>query len=139
MNNIEKILAEHGLKVTPQRIAVLKTLYKIKGHPTVEVIAREVRKKNPHIGMGTIYNVLDILLKKNIIEKVKTDGETMRFELRDERHHHLYCETSDKIEDYYDKQLDELIKGYLESKNIPNFTITDFSIQITGNFNDTKK
>jgi len=42
-------LIEKGLKVTPQRIAVLEAILEMSNHPTVENIIDSIRKEQPNI------------------------------------------------------------------------------------------
>lgn len=130
-------LTENNLKVTPQRIAVLEAILTLNNHPTADNIKDFIRKAHPNIAVGTVYKVLDILTEKNIISKVKTDNDVMRYDGILEKHHHLYCEESDRIEDFYDEGLNKMIDGYFRRKKIPNFKIEDIKLQIIGKF--TKK
>jgi Fur family peroxide stress response transcriptional regulator len=56
-----------------------------------------------------------------------------------ESHHHLYCSESDRIEDYKDNELNELLENYFETKGIPDFKIEDIKLQIIGKFIIDKK
>ena len=60
----------------------------------------------------------------------------MRYDAIIEKHHHLYCSESDRIEDFYDDELNEIIDNYLKNKKIPNFKIEDIKLQIVGKFTD---
>jgi Fur family transcriptional regulator, peroxide stress response regulator len=127
-------LVESGLKVTPQRIAVLDALMKLDNHPTADKIIEYVRKSHPHIAVGTVYKVLETLSDKKIIRKVKTDRDVMKYDAVPDSHHHLYCSESDKIRDYFDDKLDGIIKDYFRKKKIPGFKIEDIKLQINGKF-----
>lgn len=127
-------LTENNLKVTPQRMAVLEAILTLNNHPTADNIRDFIRKAHPNIAVGTVYKVLDILTEKNIIRKVKTDKDVMRYDGILEKHHHLYCEESDRIEDFYDEGLNKIIDGYFRKKKIPNFKIEDIKLQIIGKF-----
>ncbi len=133
-SDIRDKLVEHKLKVTPQRLAVLEAVIELKTHPTAEQIIIYIKKKHPNIAAGTIYKILDVLTEKNIIKKVKTDRDIMRYDAVEEDHHHLYCAESDRIEDYFDEDLDRLITGYFRKKEIPDFKIEDIKLQIIGKF-----
>ena len=63
----------------------------------------------------------------------------MRYDNVNEKHHHLYCAESERIEDYIDEDLDKLLENYLKKKTIPNFKIKDIRLQIVGNFTDKIK
>jgi Fur family peroxide stress response transcriptional regulator len=133
-NNIRNILIEKGLKITPQRVIVWDALMNLKDHPTADHIITEVRKENPNIAVGTIYKILETFVEHGIIERVKTEKDTMRYEAVTDKHHHLYCVESGKIDDYYDDELDEMLKQYFRNKKIENFKIEDYKLQITGKF-----
>jgi Fur family peroxide stress response transcriptional regulator len=127
-------LSEKKMKVTPQRLAVLEALYKLNNHPTAENVIDFIRKNHPNIAIGTVYKVLDALAEKQIIRKVKTDKDIMRYDGVMENHHHLYCEESDRIEDYLNEELSSVINKYFKKRKIPNFKIKDIKLQIIGKF-----
>jgi Fur family peroxide stress response transcriptional regulator len=133
---IIKILTDNNLKVTPQRTAVLEVIYTLNNHPSADYIIDYLRLNFPHIPLSTVYKILDVFVGKGIVSKVKTDDEVMRYDFVKEKHHHLYCAESERIEDYYDKELDKLLENYLKKKTIPNFKIKDIKLQIVGNFTD---
>ena len=138
LDQIRLILAEHGLKVTPQRIAVYSALLELKQHPTADRIIDHVRKNNPNISSGTVYNTLDTFVAKSMIRKVKTDSDVMRYDAIQDHHHHLYCSDSDRIEDYFDEELDEMLKDYFIRKRIDGFDVKEVKLQILGNFRNRK-
>lgn len=127
-------LAEKGLKITPQRIAILEAVYKLENHPTADNIIDYIRKTHPNIASGTVYKVLETLIENKLIKKVTTDKDVMRYDGILENHHHLYCTECDLIEDYVDEELNELLKKYFETKEIKGFHIDEFVLQIKGTF-----
>ncbi len=132
--DIKQMLTQHGLKVTPQRLAVLNALSALRIHPTAENIFDYIRADFPSIALGTVYHVLDVFVSRNICKKVLTDNGIIRYDFQTRKHHHLYCAESDRIEDYYDQELDRLIENYFSNKKIPDFNIEDIKLQITGRF-----
>jgi Fur family peroxide stress response transcriptional regulator len=131
-------LKNAGLKITPQRITIFETLLMLKGHPPAEKIIELVQKDNPNISVGTIYKTLNTFVEKNLIEKVKTEGDTMRYDVIQEHHHHLYCRECDQVEDYFDEELDQLLVGYFEKRKIRGFRIDEVRLQISGQFSSHK-
>ncbi len=131
-----KILTENNLRVTPQRVAVLEVIMGLEYHPSADDIVDYIRLNFPHVPFGTVYKILDTFVEKGIIKKVKTDGDTMRYDAVLEKHHHLYCADSERIEDYYDDELNKILSDYFKKKKIPDFTIEDFKVHITGKFKD---
>ncbi len=135
--NTEEIadkLSEKGLRVTPQRIAILGAIIHLNNHPTAENVIEYIKSKHPNISVGTVYKVLDSFVENNLLKKVKTEGGIMRYDPLQSNHHHLYCEESDKIEDYEDETLDAIISNYFEKKGIKDFEIQTIQIHITGKF-----
>jgi len=133
---IIRILTDNNLKVTPQRTAVLEVLYTLTNHPSADCIIDYIRISFPNIPLSTVYKILDAFTEKGIITRVKTDDGVMRYDYIKEKHHHLYCAESERIEDYFDKELDKLLENYMKKKTIPNFKIRDIRLQIIGNFTD---
>lgn len=127
-----------GLKVTPQRIAILEAINQLKNHPTVDNIIEYIRNYHPNIATATVYKVLDALIANGLIRKVKTEKDVMRYDAVMERHHHLYCSESDRIEDFVDPELSQIVEKYFKKKKIPYFEIEDVRLQIIGKFLDDK-
>lgn len=141
MNHIavtRELLISKGLKVTPQRIAILEAIRQLKDHPTVERIISFIHEKHPGIATGTVYKVLDTLVENRLIFKIRTEMGIMRYDAIMDDHHHFYCTESDRIENYFDAEIDELMREYFERKKIPGFKIEDIKLQIIGNFEKNK-
>lgn len=131
-------IKDSNLKVTPQRIAVLEALNNLKNHPTADKIKEYVVKNHPNIAVGTIYKTLETFVEKGLVKKVKTEKDVMRYDAILENHHHLYCEDTERIEDFFDDELDGIIDKYFQKKKIPNFKVKDIKLQIIGTFNIKK-
>ena len=138
MIDISHILKEHGLKNTPQRYCILQAVFEIGGHPTVEDITLEIHQSYPNISLGTVYNVLNMFVEKDILNRVKTDNDVMRFEVAKNNHHHLYSYLDSRIEDYYNEELDGILKDYFREHEIANFDIKEIKLQIVGKFRKNK-
>lgn len=133
-DNIRNKLADKGLKITPQRMNILGAVYNLNNHPTAENIIEYIRKSHPNIATGTVYKVLETFIENDLIKKVKTDRDIMRYDGVVENHHHLYCSECDLIEDYVDEDLDALLKNYFRKKSFSGFKIEDIVLQIRGTF-----
>lgn len=134
LDQIRENLKHKGLKITPQRIAIYEAVLKLNNHPTAENIIDYIKKNHPNISVGTIYKVLDSLVENDLLKKVKNEKDVMRYDAIMQRHHHLYCSETDKIEDFDDPELDKIITEYFSKKKIKGFKIKDISLQITGEF-----
>jgi len=135
---IQDRLAAKGLKVTPQRIAILDAIYSLNNHPTAERIIDFVRKQHPAVAIGTVYSVLETLVANNLVKKVTTDRDIMRYDGILEGHHHLYCNRCDRIHDYVDEELNKLISDFFKHKKIDGFKIEEFVLQIKGTYDECR-
>jgi len=142
MNGTSEItskLSVAGLKITPQRIAVLEAVIELRNHPTAEKVIDFIKNNHPNIATGTVYKTLETFVEKGLIKKVKTDRDIMRYDAITEPHYHLYSSASDRIEDFMDPELHKIIEKYFETHKIPNFKIEDIKLQIIGEFVIDKK
>lgn len=138
-DKILSLLTGSGLKITPQRMAVLEVLLASKNHPTAESIHKLVLTSIPGISATTIYNTLDTFVVKGLVKRVQTEADVMRYEPVTEHHHHLYSSESDRMEDYFDPELDKLLIEYFNNKEIGNFRISEIRLQLMGDFKDQGK
>ena len=136
---IRNKIIERGLKVTPQRIAIFEAIVKLNNHPTAENVIDYIRTNHPNIATATVYKVLDALAEKGLIKKVKTEKDVMRYDAFLEKHHHLYSSDSDRIEDYLDDELNDILEKHFAKKGIPGFKIEDIKLQIIVKFLKNKK
>ena len=133
INELIERLKRKGLRVTPQRIVVLEALVNNDSHPNADTIIRIIKKKNPNISFGTIYNILDTFVENGIITKVQTADNVMRYDPLVFEHHHIYLKDSDKVLDYFDENLTKLVKDYLkDKKELSGIDIESININITG-------
>jgi Fur family peroxide stress response transcriptional regulator len=88
-----------GLKLTPQRLAVLQYLEGNKSHPSAEEIYRAVKRRFPTISLATIYNILESLKEKGLVQEINIDPYKKRFDPDTTSHHHLICTKCGRIVD----------------------------------------
>lgn len=132
-------LIEKGLRITPQRLAIFEAILKLYNHPTADDIAASIKRDFPNVATGTVYKVLNSLVENGLIKKVKTEKDVMRYDAILENHHHLYCAESDRIADYYNEEINNLLTDYFRQHEIPDFKIGDIKLQIIGKFlNETE-
>ena len=94
-----KILKENNLKVTPQRIKILKYLDCHRTHPTADEIYSNLKESIPSLSKTTVYNSLDTLREHGLIQTLSICGSEHRYDFNHEMHHHFYCKKCGKIVD----------------------------------------
>ena len=94
-----KILKEKNLKVTPQRLIVLKYLGEHFAHPTTDQIYKDLKTNNPSLSKTTVYNSLEVLEKNGIIQSITISGSELRYDFKQGMHHHFLCKKCGRITD----------------------------------------
>ena len=93
------LLREKQLKITPQRIEILRYLETHNTHPTVDEIYSELKEKNPSLSKTTVYNSVEILEKNGIIQSLTISGSELRYDFKHGMHHHFLCKKCGEISD----------------------------------------
>ncbi len=97
-----------GLKLTPQRLAILEYLDGNKEHPSADDVYQAVSKKFPTLSLATVYNTLFTLKQRGLVKELTIDPTRMRFDPQTTAHHHLICLHCRRIIDI-DTKLDILL------------------------------
>ncbi len=86
-----ELLREHGLHVTPQRLAVLRAVSD-RPHSTADDIDNIVRAEIGAISHQAVYNALGTLTEKGLLRRIQPAASPARYEDRvADNHHHLIC------------------------------------------------
>ena len=99
MEKYTKILKEKNLKVTPQRLIILKYLGEHFTHPTTDEIYSKLKSNNPSLSKTTVYNSLEILEKHGVIQSISISGTELRYDFKQGMHHHFLCKKCGRITD----------------------------------------
>ena len=94
-----ELLKSNNLKITHQRLAILRYLDTHMTHPTADEIYSELKKKNPALSKTTIYNALETLQKNNLVQNLTISSSEQRYEIKEKMHHHFLCKKCGKITD----------------------------------------
>ncbi len=101
IESIIKQLKERGLKVTPQRLAIIEVLIEKRDfHPGARLIYKEAKKKKKSLSLSATYATLNELSRHGIIKTLQFDRMENRYEGNLEEHINLICERCKKIQDY---------------------------------------
>lgn len=103
-------LADQGLKMTPQRLAILEVFLDSPGHPTSEELLGLVKSRDPAIGQATVYRTVKLLAEAGLARAVDLGGGAQRWEslVGSEHHDHLICERCKKTVEIADPRIERL-------------------------------
>jgi len=90
-----------GVRLTPQRLAIVDVLEGNTEHPSAEALFRAVKKRYPTMSFATVYNTLEALKKADCVRELKIDSTRRRFDPNTVPHHHLFCCSCGKIVDIH--------------------------------------
>jgi len=97
-----------GLKVTPQRMVVFKTLLETDEHPSAEMVFRRVRRIFPSISLDTVNRTLLTLAEIRAASIVEGSGDARRFDGNLEYHQHFKCIKCKRIVDFHYEPFDNI-------------------------------
>ncbi|GAA0290484.1 Fur family peroxide stress response transcriptional regulator [Gracilibacillus halotolerans] len=104
---IEK-LKESGVRITPQRHAVLEFLIEAEIHPTADDIYKALEGKFPNMSVATVYNNLRVFRELGLVRELTYGDSSSRFDWNTTKHYHIICESCGKIVDFHYPSLDEV-------------------------------
>ena len=100
------------LRMTRQRQTILEELRKTLSHPAADEIYESVRRRLPHVSLGTIYRNLEILCERGLARKLEYGGAFQRrYDGRLENHYHVRCVGCGDIEDIETEAHPEIEEG----------------------------
>jgi Fe2+ or Zn2+ uptake regulation protein len=98
---ILKKMREKGLKLTPQRTAIVEAFAEQNPlHPSARLIHQEAKKKYRGLSFSTVYLTLNELSKRGIIKMLEFDRMENRFDGNVDEHINLICKGCRKIMDH---------------------------------------
>jgi Fe2+ or Zn2+ uptake regulation protein len=80
-----------GVRMTPQRLAILREVRRTGGHQTAAEIYETVRIEHPGISFGTVYRTLHLLAEQGLVLEFPFGDQASRFDARTDRHDHVRC------------------------------------------------
>jgi len=98
MKDFTNILREHNLKATPQRLAMMESIF-LHGHINIDKLYDEVKQKFNSISLATIYKNINAMTKNLLLLEVKLPHEKSVFEIVKENHSHLICHQCGEVAD----------------------------------------
>lgn len=123
-------LKDHGHRITPQRLAIVKFLAKSDGHPSVEDIHVRIKKDFPTMSLATVYkNILLIKSLGEVLELGFPDGSNRYDGNKPNPHPHVICIKCKKIVDPDLENLNEMKK---EVESETHFKILNHRLDFFG-------
>lgn len=126
IKDIGKHLRSHGIKPSYQRMRVFEYLNNNRNHPNVDMIYQALVKEIPTFSKTTVYNTLDLFIKKGLAIMITIDEKETRYDANTSIHSHFQCKSCGSI---YDLETD------ITSLNIPglnNHKVEEYHMYFKG-------
>ena len=130
IQELREALNHHGLKATPQRIAILTELRLHNNHPDVDALFARLKTQQPSLSQATVYRTLETFANAGIVRKFAGEDGKMRFDTDVSMHHHIITPDGDDIKDWHDDELNTIIADYLNQKGLPEMNVESFQLTI---------
>ncbi len=111
-SQLANLLAEKGIRPSPQRIAIYTYLKQHKTHPTVDTVYSALSPDYPTLSRTTVYNTLHLFTQNKLINAVNIEEGETRYDAELEPHIHFKCSQCGTIFDVFDDQLQDIYKKF---------------------------
>lgn len=101
-------LKNYGVRITPQRNAILEFLVTSKSHPTADDIYKSLSSNFPNMSVATVYNNLRVFRDVELIKELTFGDSSSRFDFITHDHYHMICNDCGTIVDFHYPGLEEV-------------------------------
>ena len=122
-------LKSSGVRITPQRHAILEYLISSKSHPTADEIFKSLESNFPNMSVATVYNNLRVFKNAELINELTYGDASSRFDFVTHDHYHIICDECGTIVDFHYPGLDEV--EYLAS-HVTGFKVNSHRLEVYG-------
>ncbi|GAA0450700.1 peroxide-responsive transcriptional repressor PerR [Alkalibacillus silvisoli] len=126
-------LKSSGVRITPQRHAVLEYLMHSMNHPTADEIYKALEGKFPNMSVATVYNNLRVFLDIGLVRELTYGDASSRFDCNTTDHYHIICNSCGKIVDFHYPALDEVEQL---AEQVTGFNVSHHRLEVYGTCTD---
>lgn len=118
-----------GVRITPQRHAILEYLINSMAHPTADEIYKALEGKFPNMSVATVYNNLRVFKDVGLVKELTYGDSSSRFDFTTHDHYHAICESCGKIVDFQYPGLDEVEQF---ASHVTDFKVSHHRLEVYG-------
>lgn len=94
MDDVERVvtsLRERGLRITPQREAIVAEVMRAEGHITPQRLSRRIQRRMPAVNASTVYRTLALLEREGVLRHSHAERGAEYHRAGEGDHVHLTC------------------------------------------------
>ncbi|GIP60296.1 Fur family transcriptional regulator [Paenibacillus woosongensis] len=129
-------LKQSGVRITPQRHAILTFLMESMGHPTADEIYRALAPRFPNMSVATVYNNLKMFIEAGMVRELTYGDNSSRFDADVSNHYHVICEKCGKIKDFTYSSLEDVEQ---KAEEMTGFQVHGHRLELYGVCGDCRK
>jgi Fur family peroxide stress response transcriptional regulator len=88
-----------GLKMTPQRVAIVRQIAADESHPSAQELFDRLRPTSPSMSFATVYNTLAALCDAGLVASLALAPGSTRFDPNMRPHDHAVCDRCGDVRD----------------------------------------
>jgi len=89
-DEIAKLLEEHGVLVTAQRLEIAELVLARPQHLSADQILAGMRERGSRVSKATVYNTMNLFSARGLVRTVEVDPERQYYDSTSAPHHHFY-------------------------------------------------
>ena len=129
MEDIEKLCAARGLKMTGQRRVIARVLTESDDHPDVEQLHRRAAAIDAGISIATVYRSVRLFEEANILERHEFRDGRARYEQVGDNHDHLIDVETGGVIEFHNNDI-EVLKERIAAEL--GFDLVDHRLELYG-------
>lgn len=125
---VEK-LKQQGVRITPQRYAILDYLIGSHRHPTADEIYQALAPQFAKLSVATIYNNLRFLTQHKIVKELSYGDHASRYDFVTTEHYHAICRQCGAIVDFFYPGLEDV---EIASSRLTGYQLDEHRLEVYG-------
>ena len=102
-SEVVKLLQDHDITPTRQRIEIAAFLFQREQHLSAENILAEVNSSSHRVSRATVYNTMGLFTSKGLVREVLIDRDRVFYDSNNAQHHHIYNVDTGELSDIQDE------------------------------------
>jgi Fur family ferric uptake transcriptional regulator len=126
-----RYIRAHGMRLTPERLALLDEIYRQHGHIDAEEILAGLREAGQKVSRATVYRNLDLLVEIGLVQRQRLGRNRYLYEHVHigQRHDHLACRRCGRVVEFVSPSIQAMLGEICRAHG---FSREDRQLQILG-------